>query len=61
MSFYKYQSAIGGKREKKMLVFIYIIFKRKIHMQVHFTVASQFHVYVDMELYVHVFMHHTFT
>ena len=30
MSFYKYQSAIGGEREKEMLVFVYMFFfKRK--------------------------------
>ena len=29
----------------------------KIHVQVHFTVASQFYVHVNVELYMHAFMH----
>ena len=40
MSFYKYQSAIGDK----------------IHVLVHFTVALQFYVYVNVEFYIDVFL-----
>ena len=28
----------------------------KIHVQVHFTIASQFYVYVNVELFIHTFM-----
>ena len=44
----KYHYAIGGDEEKEMLVFVCDFFsvslQRKKHVQVHFTVASQFYV-----------------
>ena len=29
----------------------------KIHVQIHFTVVSQFYVHINMELYVNAFMY----
>ena len=40
-----------------MLVFVYMFLNVKIHVQVHFTVASQYYVYVKEELFFYVFMH----
>ena len=52
---------------KNNLEYIYIIgsggvffqsgFNVKTHVQVHFTIASQFYVRVDVEIFLHVFMH----
>ena len=38
-------------------VFFQSAFNVKTHVQVHFTIASQFYVYVDVEIFLHVFMH----
>ena len=44
-----------------MLVFVYMVYTHflyvKIHVQVHFTVASQFYVYINVELNIHAFVH----
>ena len=43
---------------KRKCSFLYTCFLNvKMHVQVHFTVASQFYVYVNVDLYVHTFMH----
>ena len=54
-----------------MLVFVYIFLvcggnfqyrlNVKIHVQVLFTVTSQLYVHIDVELYIHAFIHFTFT
>ena len=54
------------EKKKEMLVFVYIfcrvvvIFQYrlnvKIHVQVHFTVASHFYINVNVELYIHSFI-----
>ena len=62
MSFYKHQSALGGDKEKEILVFVCIhavvcgggdFFQYrlnvKLHVHVHFTVASQFYVHINEE------------
>ena len=57
----------GGAEEKEMLVFVYIFLvcggdfsvsrkRKKIHVQVHLTIASQFYVRINVELYIHAFM-----
>ena len=68
MSFYKYQSAIGGEKEREKLVFVYmvwcvavVIFQSrlniKIHVQVHFAVASQLYVHMNVEKEINAFLH----
>ena len=43
---------------KRKCLFLYTYFLNvKIHVQVHFTVASQFYVYVNVKLYIDVFLH----
>ena len=44
-----YQSAIGDGKEKENT-------NIKIHSQVHYTVALQFYVHVNVESYVHAFL-----
>ena len=48
---------LGGEKEKELLDFCLHILNVKIYLQIHFTVASQFYVYVNVELYLHAFIH----
>ena len=40
-----------------VVIFFQYRFIVKIHVQVHFTIASQFYIREDVELFLHVFMH----
>ena len=43
---------------KRKCLFLYTLFSNvKIHVQVHFTIASQLYIRVDVGLSLHVFMH----
>ena len=81
MSFYKYQSAIRGEKEKEMLVFVYMVyahfFKRKktrassfyhcftiLRLRkcgIIYTRFHAFYVHMSVELFLHAFIHFTFT
>ena len=66
MSFCVYQSTIGGEKENEMLVFVFIFWcvvvtfqyrvNVKKHVQVNFTVASQFYIHINVDLYIHAFI-----
>ena len=53
-----------GEKEKEILFFVCDFFQFpfnvKIHVQLHYTVASQFYVHVNVELFIHAFIHFTF-
>ena len=50
----------GDEKEKEMLVFVGDFFQYrfnvKMHVQVRFTIASQFYVQINVELYIHAFV-----
>ena len=43
---------LGCEKEREKLAFVYNV---KINVQVHFTIASQFYIHVNVELFVHAF------